>query len=810
MKLYFYELYKLLSKKMFVLLFVLVFAANITVFIIAQNTNKTEQDDYSAADPAEYAALLENYRDMPVKDALRDAKEKRELYSMCSDLEFLLSDSSIPAEEAEIELHRLENSDSKKFRQAYEMIKSGEDYSFRIRLYNQVTEQLEYIQKYDTFIYEMEERAEKQLTFSIFAEDDSFAFNNIQKTPHDFEQLKGIRLIAADYTGIEKGTDFYITDLFAVALIFVMCIYIFSQERDKSLLILIKSTKNGHTAAALTKIFSLLTYLFAACILLYGSDILLSGSMYGFGELNAPVQSIKTFMNCSMKLTVLEYLLLWLGFKILTTAAVGCVFAAVFMLLKNSAEIYALCAAMIAAEYMLYRLIPAQSAANHLKYINIVYFMRTRDLIRNYLNLNFFTAPINIYPLYFSICILLILVFSFLTVFAFSKQKQIASRNKIMILLEMIREKFFRIRGSVSIFGAEIYKLFVQEKMWIILLIALMVGIHSSLGTFPDSFSSISEAAYHSYIQTLEGKADDEKRAFLEKEQKYYDDVFDEYMSLSAIENKTFDQNDRLETLQLIIEGKYKGFEKLNEYYGYLCDQNEKYGTAIYFIDESKYGNILSDSFSDWQRYIFSILILTAALGNIFAYEHKRNMSKLLKSTEKGKYRLCAAKYSAAALTALLTFVIIYIPCLIKFFRQYGYIIGEAPASCMRIFENSPHGMTILGLLIGMYFIRLMILLSFAIIIASLSELFGNYFLTMTVSTVIFGFSGILLYGNHKARIYSLIGSGNTWLTMLLTAAAIIGAAIFSVSAVCRYSGTDIKGLFRNKGKKKGADKSGA
>lgn len=814
MKLYFYELYKLFSKKMFLFLFVLLFAANTALFIFTENSsnkNPSEENTYTntaVTNSDAYNKELNKYKKMPKDKALKTIVQKCNAYKMCISISSLMSDSTLSSEELKDALMSIESSDPEAYKETVDIIKNNEDYKSKLFIYKKLKTIYEYLNKYDTFLNEMEQRAEKQLTFSIFADVGSFSYNNIQKTPKDFESLKGIELTADDYSGTEKGTQFNYTDLFVIATVFLMCVYIFSQERDKSLLLLIKSTENGQLSTAIAKILSLFTYIILTCILFYGSDIIISGFTYGFGDLNAFVQSIPSFMNCNLKITVLQYLILWLCCKSFTVITLGAIFSGIFLMFKNSAQIYSICAAVIVAEYALYIFVPSQSPINHFRYINIINFLDTKELLSNYLNLNFFTKPINLITVYIFFCLLLIIVFSSLSLFAFAKQKQIVTKINIPVIGK-IKEKLFHIKGSVNIFSAEMFKLLIQEKVWIILVIALCFGINASMKTFSNFYSSIPEAIYHSYLSQMEGKIDSEKTEYIEKEQKYFDDLKKEQEQLYSIENPTREQKDRIENIDMIFDGKYKGFEKFSEQYEYLKEQNEKFGTEIYFIDEAKYGNIFTNSSNDWWQYIQTVIVLIIALGNVFAFEHKRNMSKLLKATPNGKYRLAAMKYFSAAIVSVITFIIFYLPNLIAFYRQYGFIIGDAPASSIRIFENAPHGMSLLGLLVFMYSIRFIILLSVAFIIVSLSELLESYFLTMTVSTVIFVFGGILLYGTNEARIFSQIGNGHTWLVILITVAALICAALSILLAISKHSGIKIKKVINNLCLRKGADING-
>lgn len=795
MKLYFYELYKLLSKRMFLFLFAIFFIVNIFLFIFIQNSS--DENKYVTFDRAEYHQKIENYRRISNDKVLEDVTQKCKIYEMCSSISYLMSDSSISSEELKDALADYETSDPETYKTVLEVLKQEENYTNKLLIYRKIKKQYEYFDKYKIFLNEMEKRAENQVTFSVFADTDGFSYNNIQKTPKDFESLKGIELKSGDYTGVEKGTEYNYTDFFIIAVVFLMCVYIFAQEREKSLLFLIKSTKNGQLATAVSKILALFTFTILTCLLFYGSDIIASGYMYDIQNLNSPIQSIQSFMNCNLKITVLQYLILWIFCKIFTVITIGTVFAGIFLLLKNSIQIYTVCGVVIVAEYILYIFIPRQSPINHFKNINIMKFLNAKELLGNYLNLNFFTNPVNLIHIYILFCLSVIILFSALSLFAFAKQKQIITKTKIPILCK-IKERFFRIRGSVNIFSAEMFKLFIQEKIWIILVIVLCLSINASMKTFSDNiYYSIPEITYHSYLSDLEGKITPEKEEYIKSEQEYFDELSQESEKLLSVENPTREQKNKIENIKMIFEGKYQGFIKLVNQYEYLKAQNQKYGTEIYFIDERKYENIFTNSSNDWWQYIQTVIFLIISLGNIFAFEHKRNMSKLLKSTQNGKYRLAVMKYVSAAVVFIITFLAFHLPNLIVFYRQYGFIIGEAPASSMTCFENIPKEMSLLGILTFMYLTRFVICLSISFIITSLSEILENYFLTMTVSTVLFVFSGILTYNNINARIFTQIANGNVVFIFIMIFILLICMAVSVLFAVSKHSGVNIKNTIK-------------
>lgn len=80
----------------------------------------------------------------------------------------------------------------------------------------------------------MDERAQMQTKFSVFAEEGSFSYNNILKTAEDFKDVNNTKLKIGNNFAVENSTTFVLTDLLVFALVFLMCIYIFTLKGTRN------------------------------------------------------------------------------------------------------------------------------------------------------------------------------------------------------------------------------------------------------------------------------------------------------------------------------------------------------------------------------------------------------------------------------------------------------------------------------------------------------------------------------------------------------------------------------------------------
>lgn len=655
-------------------------------------------------------------------------------------------------------------------------------------------EQESYFETYQVFITGMQSRADRQGSFSVFSDKGDFAKRNIEQTPKDFADLRDIVLVKGDYTGIENGTSDLLTDIFVLSIIFTACIFLFSAEREKNLLILVKTTKNGHAASAAARLAVLLTGTFVCCLLFYGIRLIIIFSICGTPPLDAPIQSSSMFMNCSLRINVFQYIFLWFGSKVLIIYTIGCLFSAVFLLLKSSGTICFVCTGIIAAEYGLFVLIPESSTLCNLHFINLFAFLDTKEIIGNYLNLNILEYPVNRITVFISVCAVLTVFSMTASVIAFSLGSQI-KRESLFSKLSASFRKTIPHFGSVNLFTAEMYKLLIEQKGFAVLLVLLCIGINVSSKTWHDSFSSVSDATFYSYISTLEGRFDKQKEQFIEKEGLYYDKLKAEYEELSSTENPTLEQEQRMYSLEFTLKYQKQGFERLIKHIDYLREKQKESGGDIYIINNMQYEHLLMNNKTDKLSVLLGLGALIISLSGTFAFEHKRQMTALLRSAKKGKGKLFLTKLLSAVLTAGIIYTLIYAPLIIAYIRQYGSVILEAPAYSLPDFSDAPSSMTIFGMLVLQYMFRLLLFVFAAIIAAALSELTENSFLTITGASLMFIIPSVIIC-SLGLSITIGIGSGYLWLMVILGAALCILSLVTALSAARKFTGRSVlKGI---------------
>lgn len=765
MKLLKYEIEKLLKNKLFLILFIGLAVGSLAAFVWAQlsviNSEGYGEEKLAVQYKEDYNSALAQINSFDAQSAVEELEHQKKLYEMCMTIGSILSGNQGSMEQQSA-LSGLKMQDEEAYDDAMAVFEKSIDFREKTALSELMLQNLKYTKSYRTFIDEMETRAEHQLSFSVFSDNDAFSEANIKKTFNDFESLKGTQFKVGNYLFAEHGTSHFITDVMAMAVMLLLCIFLFMQEREKGLLLLVKSCRNGHSLTAASKLLTLGIFTVITVVIFYGAELVASGIIYGLPDLNAPVQSMQSFMDCSMKISILQYIILFLLSKLLTLLTTAFLLSVIFNIFRSNTLVWLVSLMVYGTEYALYLFVPQDSGFNHPHFINLFYFLDTKTLIADYENLNFFSSPVNIITVYIFLCAVLLLLSSVITIAAFSLRSQIASKNILSSFIEKAKTRFLSVNGSTSILLHEIYKRLIHDKGLIVLAVLLTLAVQASYKTISYKYDSIADASYYAYLERLEGKLTPPKEEFIEKEQQHFDDLQNEFSQLESKTTKTPEENSRMAGIDTILKGKYKGFQKLKEHYAYLQKQHEKNGTEIWFVNEKKYSSLLTDPNGTVYRLALIVLAMALLAGNIFSIEYKRNMKRLLRAAPLGKSRLFSAKYITALLCGVVCYVFVYAPVLICFLNNFHTIQGDAPISSIHQFSELSGGITIAGYLVLIAMLHFSLALLIAAFICSLSELTRNYFITLLLSVVALLLVFILILSSSEARLYSLLGSGRT------------------------------------------------
>ena len=401
MKLFIYELKKILNKKIFFVVLLLCLAINGFLLYSSQNT---EENSIRITYSNEYAKMLNSYSSMSLNDAEKQIDNELLAYEIFSRLENLAqTDNEELIENYTYELDEYRKSNPDAYQKAVEMSEKGGDNFWKNSFLYNISQQIEYINSYPDFIDKMYDRAKAQSSSSIFGDESSFSYKNLYKTSNDYSGLKNTKLSLVNSDAFIATTEYSLTDIFIIAIVFLLCVYLFQYEREKGLYSLVRCTKFGRFKTIISKFMLLFVLSAVVSILFIFCNFIINTFLYGSTDLSVNIQSISEFRNCTLTVTAGQFLILFAFAKIMGTFVISSFLALVFIIFSSFATMYLTGLVIIGAEYLLYTLIGQNSFLNLLKYINIFYILDGGEFFGSYLNLNIFSNAVASIPIAFAV-----------------------------------------------------------------------------------------------------------------------------------------------------------------------------------------------------------------------------------------------------------------------------------------------------------------------------------------------------------------------------------------------------------------------
>lgn len=697
------------------------FVANLLLFY----TGQQQKDDIFIRNKNQYYTLEENYKKIPKEKALEELSEKLSTLSAFS----LLNNSNDLNKELIEELEKENPKLIDKFSESI-YVNNEEALNTDLYLYSLLLDEITYINNYSNYINSMEEKAIDMSSISIFQDENSFSYKNIIKTPKDFEHLKAINLTLSQEKGIVAATNFKVTDIFTLITIFILAIYLFLLERDLGLLKLLKSNKNGRTPIILAKIITLLLATFIISTLFYGSIILLSSKLYGFSDLSNAIQSLSSFRECTLLVTMKEYLIIYLLYKFITLIIVGLFLTLIFLLLKNTLEIYLTTLVLTIGSLLAYILIYPSSYLNLLKYINIFYYLDVFKITSEYININLFTIPINSEKVYFILTILLVMILIPINCYIFCKKEMISRESKIEFFITKLKFKLFKLKGTSSLFLQEFHKIIIYNKSYLIIIALVFITINGSL-TSKKSFYS-DEVFYKNYIDMVKGPITEKNIDYINKENEKFENLSKEYDKIDQMNISAKEKYSERNKLDLIASRKVI-FSKINEQYDYLLALKKEKNIDGEFVDLISYEEIFDNSNSIVTAMVL-VIILIILLSNIFPIDFKNNSIKLLAPTKNAFTKAIFYKYLISTLIVLFITLLFIFTRYFEIYRLYGIDNLNGPIQSIFKYKDFPINLSIINFLILKELFMVLGLFALSSFILLISTITKNYSISIIIS----------------------------------------------------------------------------
>ena len=408
--------------------------------------------------------------------------------------------------------------------------------------------QAKYLAEYPAYLERVQEQAGKMQSTSLFGGDpDSFVYRNIVKTAEDFARCSAEGLSLGNDRAIQSWMSFSWADWGFLAVI-VLLVMSFQEERQKGLAAIVRSCPAGRGKLQGMRLLILLAYSVGMTLLLYGLPLAASFSINGgWEDIARPVQTLAVFQKCTAQLSILKFLAEYFLIKAACGFLLGVLIWVLISFLGRVQLCWLMTAAGLVVEYLLYALIPAQSVFSPLRYLNVFSYVFTSELYTGYVNINFLSFPVGRRELLLVLLAVLSAVLSGAVVFLLPKRRPFGNRDRLGMWLRLWDRAGDALRRRLGLYGFEWYKLLFLTAGGLVLLLGGMLC--RDLPVNSGAYNDLDNAVYRQYVAQVQGPVTQSTFDYIAKSRASLDasqltDTADFYEALDRMEQTLSDLNE--------------------------------------------------------------------------------------------------------------------------------------------------------------------------------------------------------------------------------------------------------------------------
>lgn len=511
---------------------------------------------------------------------------------------------------------------------------------------------------YKDYLESIKSQAKSMSSVSIFANPDTFNYRSIQKTPPAYENVQDVEPVFDRSKGITLATDNSFTDILCGFILLFAVLSIMLYDREQSISGFLFSMRRGRGYLIITKLTALGITLFGAVLLLYAENLIISAYLYGLGELSRPIQSLNGFIGCNLKISVWQYLVMYMLFKFTAVFCIGAALSLIAVNTKNTVGFYGISAAAVIIEGMLYAVIHPLSIYSIFRYINIITFTRVNEIFCNYKNINFFEHPVPLIPTSTISLLIITIACGALSAFIYARKRN----------LEFHRVGFRLGFGKSSKAHPRIwytlYKSLILQKGAIV--IAAFIAVS---GFMSQSFIKKYDQAdvyYQYYTAKTEGEVNDDTIEFFEGEAARFEDLQNQLNELQQSEPNNYTAMNELNEQLAPAMGFYPAYERLQ--------QIKDVDGAYMFYDTGYKRALGKNGWDDDMKYaLAAVFLLIFLISPLIANDNKYKMSYIINSTSSGKRSYIRRNIIVSVFYGLLAALLWIVPYAVTISQYYGH-----------------------------------------------------------------------------------------------------------------------------------------
>ena len=596
-------------------------------------------------------------------------------------------------------------------------------------LIDELYEEISAVSGYDDYLASVQKNSSQLDGISIFrspTSEENFGSRNIAKSAADHAGLSSENICWFPSKGMTMAVESRASDLLLLLSVFLLIGQLITEEKGKGLFAITRSTKRGLWADMGARIAALLIHSSVVCLLLYGSNLIVAGSMAGIGKLSASLQSLAPYVESSFPISLGAFLTLGLITKIGAVFLLGLLLAACAVYSSHSFMPQLIGIGFLGLNWILYAFIPSYSHLNLLKHLSYFSLLRTDALFGTYFNLNIMGFPLGRTSC--SLVLLAVLlsagIAAVLLLFRYGNRLSMNRTSGYFHLPFHPHNSLFRHEG---------YKMLIANRGLLILLAFVILLGWNALGK--NYTPSAGEQYYQSMMLSLEGELTEEKEAGIKAEQSRYDEAFAQMERIDQmVADGRISENagDSMKEPWYSEVAFYPWFQRIQTQYERILSDG---GVFIY---DTGYLYLFGQMDDDFLINLLLIsLCFSFAFANVMAMEDGKGLWGLLSATKLGRKRILVQKWMVCSVASM------GVTLLPWFFRGLSissvYPMGEIWAEIQSIpqYREFPVNLPILWFLMLTVLSQLISTQLICAVVLLLSKWRKNYFQTLFLTLLL-------------------------------------------------------------------------
>ncbi len=621
---------------------------------------------------------------------------------------------------------------------------------------NEMYDEIVKVSNYNSYLENIKNNKSKLDGISIFSNQDenSYSSRSIEKSAKDYNSLNANGITFTPSKTIVSTTENIWTDVLLILITFLFIGNLISEEKEKKLFNITRSTKYGIEHSIIAKILALFVHCIVFSFIFFLINYLFFGISSGWCNLTIKLQSLAPYMESNFSINILEYLIISILTKGMLIFGISTILTAICIALDSIILPYMFGIFFLAISWLLYNLIPAVSSLNIIKYLNIFGILKTENLYGSYLNFNLFNYPIAQTLLAWFIIIIAIIIGTVLCYIFFLRGKSLEIRKST-------KNFALKFHPHTSLLRHEFYKTIITNKGIIIILIfSVLICCNELKRTYTPS---VQEQYYKNIMLKLEREQTDEKIKLIETEKARYSEAFSKIKEIDqCVDSGKINPitGDMMKIEWYRITAFYPTFERVLEQYNFVNEDNRNYiydTGYLYLFGIMGNNEVLND-------FILLTLGLIFVFSNIMSMENQNKAWNLFSATKKGKKEIIKSKVKTSI---ILTVAFCILPFICRFisvskaFPINGLFLSTRD---IPIYHNLFFGMPIIGLILLKLFLQVCTGLIISSIIFTFSGwrksniqtiFFGILILGIPVLLILLGFDFMKCFSLYPIYLYS-------------------------------------------------------